>query len=417
MATNELLTAEQYKHAVTKVRYNDVDPSFYNYMELINKITKLSKSVLTGVLPEENNDDSGENVNKEISENKFNLDTILNLEQSLDLKYLTLTNELDIKKVTFENNIQKTDRNLAALQSHVQKTLPEMKYYRTTMQNRTRRLRDMYSSILNINEELYALAAGKTSLAASLSEWEEKLGKELTSKLIQQNYMKSTGSESDGKDQLYKISDNLNKSPGELRFVNASIRKDIQKLVKELELSKNKWSKDADIFDKISEVLKVELVNRNVELGSSKNDDDEDMEDVNDTIRKRHSRVQPTLNESEEFGGEHVNESVSEDESADEVEGADDIDEGMESDVDIELDPEIEEDQRGESREYSEMGHEFADVEQDKEEDLEDKEEDLEDKNNDSASDANIIERNVDAEDIKMAEDGEEKTLKDDMKD
>ena len=325
------LTSSQVRLVQKKVEYSEVDSSFNSYLDVLNKVTKLSNTLLHGELPE---------TDTENADFQFSTKYVSELEQSLELRYLELQNSLETKKVAYENWEQSNESIIEEMAIHVETELPVLTESRNKLHQRTSRLRDLYSSVNMINRESELLSIGKTHLTATHSEWDTELGLELTSKLISIKYLKVHGVENNDPEDKYRVYDNFSKGPKELKSVNKSMRTDIRKLSSELSSYKEKWVKDADIFTKLSNVLNEEFIKRDMELGTNGGDEEDDEEEV-DEARSRYVRNRKMEEEmiDDKQEGDNPNENISFEEEEGEEREEDDVD--MEDKQQLEQEQEV----------------------------------------------------------------------------
>ncbi|EDO16614.1 hypothetical protein Kpol_520p37 [Vanderwaltozyma polyspora DSM 70294] len=322
MVSTVSLTAQQVRLVNMKVDYSENDSSFNSYLDVVNKVMKLSNTILRGELPEDG-DGSSENSQKV----NFDKDSIKELKQLAELRYLELQTSLETKKTIYENWEQSNESIVKRLSSDaLNKNKPMLEKYKSELQQRMFRIREMYNAVKKINREVEALVVSKTTLMVTYQEWVDKLGKEFTDKLIARQYLKPFNREVEGK---YKVFDNFNRTPEELKKSNEAMKVDIEKLTVDLTEYKDKWLKDADVFSKVSSLLMQELENRNIKLDTNEEEEEEEDEEE-DEDRRRY-----LLNK--EIEGEMDNEMNNEieDEMAD-MELDNDINEDPEGDMDDE---------------------------------------------------------------------------------
>lgn len=264
----------------TKVLFSEVDTPFNGYLDILGKVTKLTNQVLTGQLENYETDNKVE----------FNEQFIDGLVQVTDLKFLELQSSIDVKKVAEENWEQANNDTIERMEDQLESKIPEMRDSYISLQDRIARVRKLYAAVSKVNSEMETLLESNTSLSTTKSEWEHELGPELTEKLIKQNYLRKSG-KSNGEDR-YRVYDNFTKGPKELKHINKSIKSDIDRLSQELDLYKQKWLQDADIFTRITSVLREELAKRDmdVDVEMDEDDDQDEREDGQEIERYRRQR-------------------------------------------------------------------------------------------------------------------------------
>lgn len=259
------LTPLQMDQVRTKVSYSEVDLPYNGYMDILANVTKLSGNILRGQLQKYTDEQKFE----------FNGDHVQELGNMADQKFLELQSSLDVKKVAQENWDQSNTETVRNMDERIQDVMPQLEEVRDNLQGRLSRVRELYDSVSKVNNELEVLLEGRTSLAASRSQWEKELGNSLTEKLIERNYLRKTGSN----EEKYRVYDNFTKGPNELRHTNKTIKTDIERLSEELGSYKVNWLKDADIFSQMTSVLKEEMGKRDLDIQQGEDDEEMDYED------------------------------------------------------------------------------------------------------------------------------------------
>lgn len=273
----------------TKVLYSEVDAPFNGYIDILGKVTKLANHVLNGKLQEHESEAAFQ----------FNALYVKDLEQATDLRFLELQSSLDVKKIAQENWEQSNNDTIEYMETKLKDTIPELSNLQTKLRDRIIRIRELYESVSKVNTEVEVLLEGNTSLTATRSEWEEELGSQLTEKLIEQNYLRKSGT-SDNEDK-YRVYDNFTKGPKELKHINTSIRTDIDRLNQEVNAYKSKWTKDAEIFTRITSVLREELIKRDMNTNIDVEMDEEDEDQEEEANKDRYKRQRALEEEEEEF--------------------------------------------------------------------------------------------------------------------
>ncbi|QLG73102.1 hypothetical protein HG535_0E01860 [Zygotorulaspora mrakii] len=281
MSTNAL-QAEQVR---TKVLYSEVDTPFNGYLDILSKVTKLSNQILKGQLQKYETE----------SKVQFGETYINELEQTSDLKFLELQNSLEVKKVSEENWEQSGNDTLEKMKDQLKFKVPELKSSYEMLQDRISRIRVIYESVSKVNSEMEILMESNTSLTTSKNDWEEALGATLAEKLIKQRYLKKVGKSIEGEEELYRVYDNFTKGPKEMKHVNKSIKADIDRLSQELRVNKDKWLKDAEIFTRMTSILREELAKRDMDV-----DVDMDEEEDQEGERERYRRQRAVDNDRED---------------------------------------------------------------------------------------------------------------------
>ncbi|CCH61519.1 hypothetical protein TBLA_0E04670 [Henningerozyma blattae CBS 6284] len=250
------LTNEQKEQANFKVQYYEADVVYNNYTDTLDKITRITHSLLTGKLIE----------NGQLKEeDRFNAENLERLKESMELSYIDLQTSLENRKTRLENWEQSNKDKITQTTRLVHRALPELRSTRMRLQKRITKLRNMYDSVSTLNQEITMLSRGRSTLIATRSDWEKHLGKELTEKLITENYLESLNNEVPNASEIkYRAYDSFTKGLKELKHTNTTMKEDLNRLDKELSSYKEKWLKDSEIFAKINEVLQDEINRRNM---------------------------------------------------------------------------------------------------------------------------------------------------------
>lgn len=266
----------------TKVFHTDADNAYNSYLDILERVSKLSYNILNGTLEESDYETTAFN---EVNMNK--------LKQQAQLAYINLQTSMDMKKTKIENWDQSNKEKLQKTAEHVDTTLPILRDMRENIQNKMRRLRNMYDSVETLNQELMTISKGRLLLVATKSEWESKLGAELTSKLIEERYLTQNDKNSRyiTSETKYQIYDSFGTSVSELQHINRSLKSDLNNLKGNVEVYKEKWMEDSKVLMKVADVLKEEMIKRNMIAetpdiqGSDDEWDEEDEERYNRQVR------------------------------------------------------------------------------------------------------------------------------------
>ncbi|SMN18733.1 similar to Saccharomyces cerevisiae YML062C MFT1 Subunit of the THO complex [Maudiozyma saulgeensis] len=334
------LTDAEIKQVKDKVLYSEIDTSFTKYVEGVKKVTTLCNQLLSGHL--ETSED-GLNVNS-----TFNEGTVNSLSESSELHFLEVQSAIDIKKIAIENWQQSNDQVRKDIENNVGGTLPELKNIHFRLRSRIAKIQALYDSVKSINQEFNTLATGKTNLAVSQEEWEHELGKDITDQLIKQNHLKIESRYS--KQERLGVYEDFSNGPKEAKRLNNAMKSDITKLTKEIDVYKNKWLKDADIFSKITNVLQDELSKRDVQLSGTDIDmegNEESEEDEEDETRKN---TEEGLLQRQRYSEDEANHQHS-DEYSDEENGQVSETANMSGNEDQDIEMAEEEDEEEEDRE------------------------------------------------------------------
>ena len=364
------LSESQARQIRQKVLYSDLDGSFNKYLDVLNKVSSISENILNGKL----NDPAG-NTDKMGTPPVFSKEYIEELKGSVSIRYLDAQSSIEVKKIAFENWQQSCEHSRESAEHTAKNVLPELKELCLRLNRGKSRLRALNDTIKMINSETETLSERKTVLVLPLTEWEKELGKEITTKLISRGYLKldSTSSHGGSNVRKYRVYDNFSKGPREVKRINKTMKDNIGRLTEELQSYKEKWLRDADIFTKISTVLKEEIAkrtNKGVD-GSNKAEsegrlDDEEGEEEEEGGEEEEERDQ---DEGEKRYGKRqrdyeADEDLEEDKDDSATSSVEDVDEDMAGpDVPIEEEEEVA-DEVGNDNTYPE-GPELDDVPED----------------------------------------------------
>ena len=304
------------KQVKAKVLYSELDVPFNKYLEVLSKTTRLAYKVLNGTLDKNNEEDI----------ELFNAQTIDEMLDTSQLRYLALQNSIESKKVSYENWLQHNQILLDTVEDRAHDMLKDLKKCRDQLHLKLDRLTNMYKNIDTINKEIESLNDGRTKISISREQWESQLGKPLTDLLIKNNYLRRDTSQriivEDINKVKYRTIDDFSVGPQEAEQVNKTLKDDITKLTKELNQYKDQWLKDAEIFTKITDLFQEELRKRQLTLNQDNKDSDVDM----DIDVEEQSDVEVPEAEVDDF--ERYSDGYSDDVDLDEeVEDDDDVEE------------------------------------------------------------------------------------------
>lgn len=265
------------KQVKTKVLYSELDVPFNKYLDVLSKVTRLTHKILNGTLDKNNEEDI----------NLFNVQTIDEMLDTSQLRYLALQNSIESKKVAHENWVHHNQVLLDTLDDRSHDILTDLKKCRDQLNHRLDRITKMYKNIDMINKEIESLNDGRTSISISREQWESQLGQPLTDLLIKNNYLRKDTMQKTIVEDVNKIKyrtiDDFSIGPQEAEQVNRTMKDDIIKLNKELNQYKDQWLKDAEIFTKITDLFQEELKKRQLTINQNNEDSDVDMDvDVED---------------------------------------------------------------------------------------------------------------------------------------
>ncbi|CEP61668.1 Mft1p LALA0_S03e08108g [Lachancea lanzarotensis] len=137
------------------------------------------------------------------------------------------------------------------------------------LRQRNARLRDMNSHIDLVNEQVEGMQKSKSKLSASQEEWEKRLGARavaqmLRAKVFRRQMVKVREEDAEVEYEELSVLANFSKSGRDLERTNESMKQSIRRLQQELQDYQDKWSHNAQLFDRIATVLEDELVSRNL---------------------------------------------------------------------------------------------------------------------------------------------------------
>ncbi|CCD24616.1 Mft1p NDAI_0D03020 [Naumovozyma dairenensis CBS 421] len=268
------LTAQEINNIELKVEYNEQDTASTKYLDTLSKISTLTSSILHGTLTDDTE-----------------LNNVEDLELEMELRYMELANSVEVRKINFENFETSNSKNFEQM---AEKQLPALKKFNQLTLDRLLKVQRLYEAVAMINLEIEDLSAGRTKLILKKSDWIDELGEELTETLIKRKYLTfEKGYEAREDDPLLRAYDDFSKGPKELRRTNESLKEEISRLTEEVKVYKNKWLQNAEIFTRVTSVLKDELKKRldhdSLETKEQQEEFD-DYEDEEETARYKRQR-------------------------------------------------------------------------------------------------------------------------------
>ena len=283
------------KQVKNKVLYSELDVPFNKYLDTLSKVTRLTNKILHGQLNQNDEDDMS----------IFSLDTIEEIFDMAQLRFLSLQNSIESKKVSHENWQQSNQYLLHTVDEKAQEALPQLKQFHAQLKFKLDRLTKMSDSINKINKEIESLSDGRTRISITRKQWESQLGVPVTERLISENYLRKSTSNnsnvSDPQEIKYSALDDFSVGPEESKKINNTLKDDLQKLQKELTHYKDLWLKDAEVFVRITDLFQEELKKRQLNSGNNTDMDmDEDVIEEDEYSSIRHQRTNAAEEEEEE---------------------------------------------------------------------------------------------------------------------
>lgn len=293
------------KQVKNKVLYSELDVPFNKYLETLSKVTRLTNKVLNSQI-----DECDEDYLELLS-----LDGINEIYDTAQLRFMSLQNSIESKKILYENWQQSNQMLLDTIDEKAHITLPKLKKCHEQLRIKLDRLKRMSDSINMINKEIESLSDGNTSISITKTQWESQLGVALTERLISENYLRRDKyhNSRDPQEIKYRALDDFSVGPQESQRINNTLKEDLKKLQKELSHYKNQWLKDAEVFTRITGFFQEELKKRQLSNGNIENSGDIDMdEDIVEEDEYLDNRQRSTI-VKEEIERASSNDSVEED--------------------------------------------------------------------------------------------------------
>ena len=215
----------------------------------------------------------------------FSPEKLSSLRNDLKLKQLDAQMFLETEKLKIRTEEESASHNIEEIKRSMEIDLESLRHSNRNMRQRNEVLRAMNSHIDLVNEQLEEMHRGKSKLSAAPEEWEQQLGPQAVANLLKSGVLtKSTvkvrDADSDSVERVeLSVVSNFSKATGELKRTNDSMKESIQRLQLELTDYKDKWAHNAGLFDKITDVLKDELAQRESMKPEGGVEDEEDAED------------------------------------------------------------------------------------------------------------------------------------------
>ncbi|SCV99390.1 LAFE_0A02124g1_1 [Lachancea fermentati] len=265
------------------------DTQLNNYINAASDVNGLCYSILNGKLSDED-DLTKEKLNK--------------LKREIRLKLIEAQLYIDSEKIKTKIEDEASQENIDQIKRQMKDNLPLIQKLNDEIRRRNHMLKSMNAHISMANDILADMFNGNSELSATKEKWENILGATAFAKLSSSGVFKSRISFKEGVDGDKKeieelvVYSNFSKDTSALKKTNELVKGDIKRLTEELASYKAKWSHNAEVFDKISEILKVEMAERNILKPEEPEDKDE--EEGRDSGKYTPHDSGPELDELEE---------------------------------------------------------------------------------------------------------------------
>ncbi|CAR22974.1 Mft1p [Lachancea thermotolerans CBS 6340] len=269
------------------------DTQLNTYMNAVSELGSLCFSILVGKLDEKH----------ELTQERLQA-----WKEEIQFKHSEAQMYVEFEKLKVKVENESASENIEEIKRQMESELAQIRRKNDVTRQRNEKLRAMNSHIDLVNEQLEDMHRGKSRVSATREEWERQLGRPAVESLLDSNvFDKNIVKVRDGdeREELSVVS-NFSRRADELKKTNDSMKKTAQRLQVELANYKEKWAHDASLFDKITEVLKDELVKRDLFRPQGKNQADEDNdedededEDDNDLDAEAAESEQDSLSEAQ----------------------------------------------------------------------------------------------------------------------
>ncbi|CUS20184.1 LAQU0S01e00892g1_1 [Lachancea quebecensis] len=245
------------------------DTQLNTYMNAVSELGSLCFSILVGKLDEKH---------------ELTRERLQAWKEEIKFKHAEARMYVESEKLKIRAENESASENIEEIKRQMESELALIRRKNSITRQRNEKLRAMNSHIDLVNEQLEDMYRGKSRVSATREEWERQLGRHAVESLLNSNvFDKNVVKVRDGSErEELSVMSNFSRRADELKKTNDSMKKTVQRLQVELADYKKKWAHDAGLFDKITEVLKDELVKRDLIKPQGKgqaNEDDEEGED------------------------------------------------------------------------------------------------------------------------------------------
>ncbi|SCU98660.1 LADA_0H14554g1_1 [Lachancea dasiensis] len=245
------------------------DTQLNTYLSAVSELSTVCFAALTGKLEDKH---------------ALSLENVQNWRKNLKLKRLDAELYVEVEKLKVAMEAQSADQNIDEIKQHLKKDLTKLSEGNEVMRRRNMMLRTLNSHIDLVNEQMEDMQRGRSKLSAPHDEWEKQLGTDEVTAMLDANVLKRElvkVREGDTEIEYEELSllANFSKDTTELQRTNSSMKDSAKRLRTELQEYQDKWSHNAGLFDKISDVLKEELAKRELSVQEAAIQDTMDEED------------------------------------------------------------------------------------------------------------------------------------------
>ncbi|AMD22072.1 HGL268Wp [Eremothecium sinecaudum] len=253
-----MIKPEQVQQVQKRLAVYQQGSQFSYYLSSVSQLYEICQSVLMGNLTEES---------------QFNEASLTKLRQNIGTKYVE--NKIMIECEKMKVNVQdiSVESALENAKADLKEVLPSLREFRNELESRNERLEQMAKDIKDFNYENHQLAIAMTTLKLSKEAWVDLLGEAAFDKLLASKvfHVERNG--------LYTIRERLLEPEDELRRINSVMKDDIRRLNQDLQNYQSKWLQNAEVVERIGEVLRQGLVDRSDVVKPGDVDIDEEEED------------------------------------------------------------------------------------------------------------------------------------------
>ncbi|SCU97760.1 LAFA_0G13102g1_1 [Lachancea sp. 'fantastica'] len=237
------------------------DNSINGYLNAVSELSTVSFAAILGKLEDKH---------------ELSLEKIKEWRNSFGLKREDAEVYVETEKLRVGAENSSAAANIANIKQTLTEDLSTTKARNKILRERNARLRDMNSHIDLVNEQIEDMQKTKSRLSAPQEEWEKRLGARavaqmLRARVFRRQMVKVREDDADVEYEELSVQANFSKSAPELERTNESMKQSIRRLQQELHDYQDKWSHNAQLFDRIADVLQDELAIRNVVTSAEKN--------------------------------------------------------------------------------------------------------------------------------------------------
>lgn len=229
----------------------------------------------------------------------FNKESLCKLRANIGTKYVENKIMIECEKVRAAVHEYGVEMTLNRAKNQLEGISSELCAFKKEFETRNYRLEQLSKDAQDFNYENHQMGIDMTILKLSKEAWEDLVGAKSFEKLQEIDVLHL---EADG---LYRMKERLVEGEEELKCINSVMKSDIERLKKDLNHYQSKWLQNAEVIEKIGQVLEQSLIERNLEVKSNGNEADME-EEEEDRYARQHSGDELSVEEdrSELYGDE-----------------------------------------------------------------------------------------------------------------